>query len=108
LRIEQRRVATLDFDEIMDQQHLHDPCYVDLIHRVLLQHQSKKRKMPGVFGCVFTARRIGNSVTTDDVLETIDLNQKHHLLAQAIFDTVQPSIRLHVCAPSVKRTPGHR
>ncbi len=71
--IEKRRIAGVNFNDIVDQQHCYDPEGIHPFARMLRKNKSKQGDVPTVLSRILASRPVCNSASTDDGLETIYL-----------------------------------
>ncbi len=89
-RVEQGRIAALDFDQIVDQQHFDDPADSDRTHGVFGEDDAEQGQVPGMFGGVFTSRAVGDAIGADDAFQTVGFDKKAQLRAQAGIKHFKP------------------
>ena len=71
--VKKRHVATVDFDQIVNQKHRYDAEHVNALHWVARQHQRDERDVPTMFGAVLAARAFRNAVAAEDGFEPVGL-----------------------------------
>jgi hypothetical protein len=79
-----RRVAGVDFDQIMQDQHADHAVDLHAGARLIGQHQRIKRQMPGMFARVFGARAVADGGGAQHGLQAVGLVQKGQLPGQTV------------------------
>ena len=79
-RVVGKRVAGVDFYEVVDDHHLERAQYVELRHvGVLGEGNDQKAEPPGMFSVVFGATADGVNRLPENILELIDLDDEGDL-----------------------------
>jgi hypothetical protein len=78
------RVAGIDLDDVMNQQHLHDAEHVDRRVAVLGKGHDEQAQRPGVLGVVFRSATVCVEGLPDDVFEPIALDEEGDLASEPL------------------------
>ena len=77
------RVAGVDLDQIVHDQHLQHTEQIDGLRGVLGEHHRHQRQVPRVFGRVLASRSVGEPAPAFDALEPIGVEHELELCAQS-------------------------
>ena len=79
-----KRVTGIDFDQIVDRQHLERAKQIELERHVLAQEQDGQSQVPRVLGGILLARRINQRSAANDVFEFVGFDQEGDLPEKAV------------------------
>ena len=85
------RVARVDLDEVVDEQHRDDACGVDRCVAVRREHDRHQREVPGVLRRVLAAFAAADGVAAEHRLERVDLQDER----EPVVEIAHPSSTSH-------------
>ena len=78
------RVAGIDLDDVVDQQHLQHARQVDGLVGMLRKHHGHQRELPAVLGVVFAPGSVEERRAAEHLLERLDLQDEQELRPQPL------------------------
>jgi hypothetical protein len=77
--VEQGRIAAVDFDQVVNEEHRYDAKHINPLGRMRRQHEREERDMPTMLGGILAACAVGDAVAMDNGLEPVGLEQEAKL-----------------------------